>query len=141
MDGALTRSRTMNALSPVRSLLCSVTLDLTDGAHSCVATGSAYVDNKNMTADQHNEYRFAIARSKHPATDQPGELLIDVVQNEKVAALDLKHQPVTGVQHFDNVAAGKRNFFWLGRKVTTDPATDNINAEHFAMGVVCTGGK
>jgi hypothetical protein len=117
--------------------LCSVRLELSGGTHTCVATGSAYVSN-TVSSGNHNEYRFAIARSKHPTTDSPGELLIDVVQNGSI--LDLKDQPVSVVQHFDSVAAGARNFYWLARKVTSDPPAENIDAKHFSMGIVCTDG-
>jgi hypothetical protein len=115
-------------------ILCSVRLSLS-GTHTCVATGSAYVSN-TVAAGGHNEYRFTIARSKHPVTDLPGELLIDVIQNGSI--LDLEVQPVSVAQHFDSVAAGTRNFYWLARKVTSD--SDNIDAKHFSMGIVCTDG-
>ncbi len=117
--------------------LCSVKLDLSAGTHSCVATASAYVSN-TVAAGGHNEYRFTIARSKHPNTDQPGELLIDVIQNPDGSILDLEVQPVSVAQHFDSVAGGTRSFYWLARKVTSD--SDNIDAKHFSMGVVCTDG-
>jgi hypothetical protein len=116
-------------------ILCKVTLSLSGGTHSCIATSSAYVSN-TVAAGTHNEYRFNIARSKQPSTDMPGELLIDVVQNG--TTLDLKDQPVSVVQHFDSVQAGTRNFYWLARKVTSDAG--NIDAKHFSMGVVCTDG-
>jgi len=118
--------------------LCSVTLDLSGGTHSCIATASAYVSN-TVAAGCHNEYRFAIARSKRPTTDSPGELRIDLVQND--STLDLKDQPVSVAQHFDSVAAGTRHFYWLARKVTSDPPAGNIDAKHFSMGVVCTDGQ
>jgi hypothetical protein len=117
--------------------LCKVTVDVPGGTHTCIATGSAYVSN-TVAAGGHNEYRFNIARSKHPVTDMPGELLIDVIQNIDSSILDLKDQPLAVAQHFDSVPAGTRNFYWLARKVSTD--SENIDAKHFSMGVVCTDG-
>lgn len=116
-------------------ILCSVKLNLSGGTHSCIATASAYVSNTVATGG-HNEYRFNIARSKHPNTEMPGELRIDVVQNSSI--LDLEDQPVSVAQHFDSVAAGTPNFYWLARKVTSD--AENIDAKHFSMGIVCTDG-
>jgi hypothetical protein len=115
--------------------LCSVTLNLTGGTHSCIATGTAYV--RNTVKDVHNEYRFNIARQKSPNTDLAGEILIDVNQNDNIS--DLLDQPVAVVQHFDSVKSGTRTFYWLGRKFSSD--SDNIDAEHFSMGVVCTDGN
>jgi hypothetical protein len=115
--------------------LCSVTLNLTGGTQSCIATGTAFV--RNTVSDVHNEYRFNIARQKSPNTDEAGEILIDVNQNGNIS--DLLDQPVSVVQHFDSVKSGTRTFYWLGRKVSPD--SDNIDAEHFSMGIVCTDGK
>jgi hypothetical protein len=115
--------------------LCSVTLNLTGGTHSCIATGTAYV--RNSVSDVHNEYRFNIARQKSPNTDEPGEILIDVNQNSNIS--DLLDQPVSVVQHFDSVKAGTRTFYWLGRKFSSD--SDDIDADRYSMGVVCTDGQ
>lgn len=115
--------------------LCSVSLNLSGGTHSCIATGTAYV--RNTVSDVHNEYRFSIARQKSPNTDEPGEILIDVDQNTNIS--DLLDQPVSVVQHFDSVKSGTRTFYWLARKFTSD--ADNIDAPHYSMGVVCTDGQ
>jgi len=60
-----------------------------------------------------------------------------VNQNDNIS--DLLDKPVAVVQHFDSVKSGTRTFYWLGRKFSSD--SDNIAAEHFSMGVVCTDGK
>lgn len=115
--------------------LCSVTLNLSGGTHSCIATGTAYV--RNTVTDVHNEYRFNISRQKSPNTDLPGEILVDVNQNDNIS--DLLDQPVAVVQHFDSVKSGTRTFYWLARKFSSD--ADDIDAKRFSMGVVCTDGK
>ena len=115
--------------------LCSVTLDLSDGVHTCVATASAYVPN--TVGDIHNEYRFTIDKKKNPTVDGAGELRIDL--NQDTSGTDLKDQPVSVAQHFDDLKARTRTFYWLARKLTSD--ADNIDARRFSMGVVCTDGK
>src|SRR5262249_54481486 len=115
--------------------LCSVTLKLTGGTHSCIATGTAYV--RNSVSDVHNEYRFNIARQKSPNTAEPGEIYMDVNQNYKIS--HLVDQPASVVRHLHRLKAGPPTFDSPGRKVSSD--SDHLDADHFSMGVVCTDGN
>jgi hypothetical protein len=114
--------------------LCSTTIDLTDGAHDCVATASAEVGN--TVTDLHNEYRFTLATIKNPSTGLEAERVVDI--NQDVNSADPKEEEISTVRHF-SLAAGKRTFFWLGRPLNS--GADNIDVTSYSMGIVCTDGK
>jgi hypothetical protein len=115
--------------------LCKKQVDLTDGTHTCIATGAAKVEN--TVGDTHNEYRFTLSTDNNPkGTELPGEQRIDVNQS---GGVDLAVQSVSAVQHFGNLAPGTYTFYWMARPL--DSSADNIDVTRFAMGVVCTDGK
>jgi hypothetical protein len=114
--------------------LCKQKISLTDGTHNCVATGSAFVENKNLV-DGHNNYLFTLSTDANPKTGLPGEMKIDVTLDPN--SLDPQQVAVSDVHHF-NLSAGTYTFRWLARPDTGDPA---IEVTKFAMGVVCTDGK
>jgi len=114
--------------------LCSTTIDLTDGAHDCVATASAEVGN--TVSDVHNEYRFTLATIKNPSTGLEAERVVDI--NQDVNSADPIQEEISTVRHF-SLAAGKRTFFWLARPFNS--SADNIDVTSYSMGIVCTDGK
>jgi hypothetical protein len=114
--------------------LCRKKIVLTDGTHDCVATGSAYVTNKNLV-NGHNNYLFTLSTDPNPKTGQAGEMKIDVTLDPN--SFDPEQVAVSDVKHF-NLSAGTYTFRWLARPDTGDPA---IEVTRFAMGVVCTDGK
>jgi len=114
--------------------LCSATVTLSGGTHSCVATAGA--DVSNTVADEHNRYRFTIAKIKNPATGQTWERRIDVNQDPNSA--DPIEETVSTVHQFSDLPAGTYTFYWLARPY--DSAADNIDVIAYSMGVVCTDG-
>jgi hypothetical protein len=114
--------------------LCSKTVDLTDGTHDCVVTGSAELSN--TVTDTHNRYRFTVATVKNPSTGLAFERRVDVTQDANSA--DPIELEVSTTRHA-TLSAGTYTFYWLGRPF--DSNADKIEVTAYSMGVVCTDNK
>jgi hypothetical protein len=114
--------------------LCKKQIVLSDGNHDCVATGSAYVSNKDLV-NGHNNYLFTLSTDANPKTGGAGEMKIDVTLDPN--SFDPEQVAVGAVKHF-NLSAGTYTFRWLARPDIGDPP---IEVTRYAMGVVCTDGK
>ena len=114
--------------------LCSTTVDLTDGTHFCVASGSADLQNPNSGTN--NDYLFVLSTiPAGPGFDSAWERKFEVNDNPGV---DDPDSIIASTVRFFRVDPGSYTFFWLARPESSDDA--DVIVSDYSMGVVCTDG-
>ena len=116
--------------------LCSKTISLTDGSHSCVATASAEVVNPGG-GHVNNFYLFTIDTDSNPLTNSYYERTVNLDDNLG-GIYDPNTAVVSTVRYF-NLGAGTYTFYWLARPL--DEHSADTTVEDYSMGIVCTDGN
>jgi hypothetical protein len=115
--------------------LCSTTINLTDGSHTCVATASA--EAALTTGSSDNDYLFVISNAAGgPGLDSAWERKIELSDN--AGAVNDPDATVVSTVRFFSLGAGTHTFYWLARPEAAADA--NLTVNDYSMGVVCTDG-